>query len=405
MGLTLPFASKFTSNMAGIYIHIPFCKRACHYCNFHFSTSLKLKNAFVDALLKEITIRQNYLAGNQVKTIYLGGGTPSMLDASDLYEILKSVQQHFQVEPTAEVTLEANPDDISLEKLRWWRELGVNRLSIGIQSFFEEDLRWMNRAHDAKQARQCIETAQAEGFENISIDLIYGAPTLTDQNWILNLQTAVAFNIPHLSCYALTVEPGTALDVMTRRKKVPEIASEDQARQFHLMTNLLQSAGYDHYEISNFALPGKRSRHNSAYWSGETYMGLGPSAHSFNGYSRQWNVSNNASYIQMLRQARVPFEVEVLTDVQRFNEYVMTSIRTIEGTDLRRVAERFGNTMKERLSEKLAAFQSKGWVRVIKEAIILTEEGKLFADGIAAELFEEEVHTSTDSIFLKASRG
>jgi oxygen-independent coproporphyrinogen III oxidase len=391
--------------MAGIYIHIPFCKRACHYCNFHFSTSLKLKNAFVDALLKEITIRQNYLAGNQVKTIYLGGGTPSMLDASDLCEILKSVQQHFQVEPTAEVTLEANPDDISLEKLRWWRELGVNRLSIGIQSFFEEDLRWMNRAHDAKQARQCIETAKAEGFENISIDLIYGAPTLTDQNWILNLQTAVAFNIPHLSCYALTVEPGTALDVMTRRKKVPEIASEDQARQFHLMTNLLQSAGYDHYEISNFALPGKRSRHNSAYWSGETYMGLGPSAHSFNGYSRQWNVSNNASYIQTLRQDRVPFEVEVLTDVQRFNEYVMTSIRTIEGTDLRRVAERFGNTMKERLSEKLAAFQSKGWVRVIKEAIILTEEGKLFADGIAAELFEEEVHTSTDSIFLKASRG
>jgi oxygen-independent coproporphyrinogen-3 oxidase len=391
--------------MAGIYIHIPFCKRACHYCNFHFSTSLKLKNAFVDALLKEIAIRQNYLGGEQVKTIYLGGGTPSMLDASDLHEILKSVQQQFHVEPTAEVTLEANPDDISGEKLRSWRELGLNRLSIGIQSFFEEDLRWMNRAHDAQQARSCIEMAQAEGFENISIDLIYGAPTLTDQNWMRNLRTAVEYNIPHLSCYALTVEPGTALDIMTRRKKVPEIASEDQARQFHLMTDLLQSAGYDHYEISNFALPGKRSRHNSAYWSGETYIGLGPSAHSFNGCSRQWNVSNNASYIDALREDRIPFEVEVLTEVQRFNEYVMTSIRTMEGTDLRRVAERFGNTMRARLSEKLLAFHSKGWVHVIKDAIILTEEGKLFADGIAAELFEEEVHTSTDSIFLKASRG
>jgi oxygen-independent coproporphyrinogen III oxidase len=405
MGLTLPFASKFTSNMAGIYIHIPFCKRACHYCNFHFSTSLKLKNAFVDALLKEIAIRQNYLMGEHVKTIYLGGGTPSMLDDSDLFEILKSVQQHFLIEPVAEVTLEANPDDISGEKLRSWRELGVNRLSIGIQSFFEEDLRWMNRAHDAQQARSCIEMAQAEGFENISIDLIYGAPTLTDQNWIRNLRSAIEFNIPHLSCYALTVEPGTALDIMTRRKKVPEIASEDQARQFHLMTDLLQSAGYDHYEISNFALPDKRSMHNSAYWSGETYIGLGPSAHSFNGYARQWNVSNNASYIEALREDRIPCEVEVLTEVQRFNEYVMTSIRTMEGTDLRRIAEKFGNTRRERLSEKLQAFKSKGWVQVIRDSIVLTDEGKLFADGIAAELFEDEIHTSTDSIFLKASRG
>jgi oxygen-independent coproporphyrinogen III oxidase len=373
--------------MAGIYIHIPFCKQACHYCNFHFSTSMKLKNDFSGALLKEITLQRDYLEGEKVNTIYFGGGTPSLLSSEDLKIIMDAIYASFDVEPGAEVTFEANPDDIAADRLIAWKENGVNRLSIGIQSFFEEDLVWMNRAHNEVQATACIHLAQQSGFHNMSIDLIYGTPTLSDEHWLHNLHTAVTMNIPHLSCYALTVEPGTALDSMTKRKKVLPVNVDDQARQFLLMTEFLASKGYEHYEISNFALPGKRSRHNSSYWSGAKYLGLGPSAHSFNGTSRQWNVANNALYIKSLCEGLVPFERELLTDTQRFNEYVMTSLRTMEGTDVEVVRKKFGDDVAAELAKNAAKFIERGWMRKENGMIVLNDEGKLFADGIAADLF------------------
>ena len=373
--------------MAGIYIHIPFCKQACHYCNFHFSTSMKLKNDFLGALLKEMTLRRDYLEGERVNTIYFGGGTPSLLSAQELKSTMDAVYATFDVERDAEVTFEANPDDIDADSLMTWKQNGVNRLSIGIQSFFKEDLVWMNRAHNEVQAKACIQLAKQSGFHNMSIDLIYGTPTLSDEHWLQNLHTAVSLNIPHLSCYALTVEPGTALDSMTKKKKVLPVNGDDQARQFLMMTDFLASRGYEHYEISNFALPGKRSRHNSSYWSGAKYIGLGPSAHSFNGTSRQWNVSNNALYIKSLTDGQVPFEQEFLTDVQRLNEYVMTSLRTMEGTDVEVVKERYGADAANDVANNSLKFIERGLMTNVDNNLVLTEEGKLFADGIAADLF------------------
>jgi len=373
--------------MAGIYIHIPFCKQACHYCNFHFSTSMKLKNDFLDALLKEISLRRDYLDGEKVNTIYFGGGTPSLLSSQELNIIMDAIHRSFDIEVGAEVTLEANPDDINVPVLTTWSKSGINRLSIGIQSFHKEDLVWMNRAHNEIQAMECIRLAQNAGFYNMSIDLIYGTPTLTDERWSHNLIAALSMNIPHLSCYALTVEPGTALESMTKKKRAHPVSGDDQARQFLQMTEILTSRGYEHYEISNFALPGKRSKHNSSYWSGDKYIGLGPSAHSFNGTSRQWNVANNALYIKSLEGGSVPFEQEFLTDVQRFNEYVMTSLRTMEGTDIGLVRQKFGDEAAGVLDEGSLKFVERGWMVKGRDRIVLTEEGKLFADGIASELF------------------
>jgi oxygen-independent coproporphyrinogen III oxidase len=377
--------------MAGIYIHIPFCKQACHYCNFHFSTSMKLKNDFLTALLKEIALRHNYLEGEKVDTIYFGGGTPSLLSAGELKSIMDAVYSTFDVKEDAEVTFETNPDDIDARSLMTWKQNGVNRLSIGIQSFFKEDLEWMNRAHNDIQAIESINLAQQSGFHNMSIDLIYGTPTLSDEHWLHNLRTAVNMNIPHLSCYALTVEPGTALDSMTKKKKVLQVNGDDQARQFLAVTDFLISKGYEHYEISNFALPGKRSRHNSSYWNGARYLGLGPSAHSFNGTSRQWNAANNAIYVKSLAGGQVQFEQEILSDTQRFNEYVMTSLRTMEGTDIDVVKDKFGAEAGNDLAKNSLKFVERGLMRNDKGRLILTEEGKLFADGIASDLFVVDV--------------
>jgi oxygen-independent coproporphyrinogen III oxidase len=375
--------------MAGIYIHIPFCKQACHYCNFHFSTSMKLKNDFLPALLKEMTLRRDYLKGEKVNTVYFGGGTPSLLSAAQLGAIIRELHKQFSIAAEAEITFEANPDDINASRLTAWKIFGINRLSIGIQSFYKEDLAWMNRAHNEIQAIECIKVAQDAGFDNMSVDLIYGTPTLSDEHWINNLTTAVSLNIPHLSCYALTVEPGTALDSMTKKKKVSPVSSDDQARQFSLMTQFLASKGYEHYEISNFALPGKKSRHNSSYWSGEKYLGLGPSAHSFDGSSRQWNVANNALYIKSLASEKVPFEQEFLTQTQRFNEYVMTSLRTMEGTDVIYVKEKFGAEAAAELIKNSLKYIEKHLLKNEKDRLILMEDGKLFADGIAADLFAD----------------
>ncbi len=377
--------------MAGIYIHIPFCKQACHYCNFHFSTSLRYKNELLAALLKETALQQDYLSSEIVETIYFGGGTPSLLTISDLQSQLDKVGETFHVLNDAEITLEANPDDITEEKLTGWKEIGINRLSIGVQSFFEEDLAWMNRAHNAKQAIDNLQLAIKQ-FDNITIDLIYGHPLLTNEKWKQNADRVIALNIPHISCYALTVEPKTPLHKMILEKKREDVQQEKQAEQFLMLMQWLEDAGYEHYEISNFAKPGFRSRHNSSYWQGKKYLGLGPSAHSFDGKIRQWNIANNTIYIESLAKDKIPFEKEMLTPAQQLNEYIMTSLRTVEGLDLERVeSSEFGVQSPDPIATgfgvRTQKFIDAGKMILKENKLILTKEGKLFADGIAAELF------------------
>jgi oxygen-independent coproporphyrinogen-3 oxidase len=375
--------------MAGIYIHIPFCRQACNYCNFHFSTSLHYKNEFLQALLKEIELQAtaNYLQGQQVQTIYFGGGTPSLLQTDELALLMNALHQWFDIQPTAEITLEANPDDVTDEKLLGWKTLGINRLSIGIQSLFEEDLQWMNRAHTAAEAKNVISKARAAGFETFTVDLIYGTPGLSDEKWKQNLDWVVAQGITHLSCYALTVEEKTALDKQIRLQQKQPVDAEQQSRQFLLLMDYMQQAGFEHYEISNFAKPGHRSKHNSSYWHGTHYLGLGPSAHSFNGTSRQWNIANNQQYIQSLEKAIIPFEKEELTETQQLNEYIMTSLRLMEGCDLNLIHQRFGPASVAGIQREAAVFLNDGRLIEKDQHLILTKEGKLFADRIASDLF------------------
>jgi oxygen-independent coproporphyrinogen III oxidase len=375
--------------MAGIYIHIPFCKKACTYCNFHFSTSLKTKNEFIQALLKEVRIRKEYLGDQPVETIYFGGGTPSILDNEELNIILQAVKSCFNIIPDTEITLEANPDDITAEKIFAWKTAGINRLSIGIQSFYQADLQWMNRAHSADQGIDAIRLARMGGIDNLTIDLIYGTPGLTDEHWITNIETAVSHAVQHLSCYALTVEPKTLLDQQIRNHILPEVDPEQQARQFLLMVDFLESKGFEQYEISNFALPGFRSKHNSSYWKGIHYLGLGPSAHSFNGIQRSWNIANNALYIQGMQYGIPDYEVEDLTESMRLNEYVMTASRTVEGISLEHVETLYGYNRRVEIEVKASKFLKEG--RMIKsgEQLLLSKEGRLFADGIASELFAD----------------
>jgi oxygen-independent coproporphyrinogen III oxidase len=373
--------------MAGIYIHIPFCKQACFYCNFHFSTNLDLQNDFTAALLKEIELRTSYLDRATVDTIYFGGGTPSLLPDSAIGEILETLFNHFTVSSNPEITLEANPDDMHRDRLKAWRKSGINRLSIGVQSFLKEDLIWMNRVHDASQAVLAIKNAKLAGFDNFSLDLIYGLPALTDEKWVKNLRTAIELEPGHLSCYALTVEPKTALFNMIRMKKAEDVLPEKQASQFLTGIHELESAGYEHYEISSFAKPGRRSRHNSSYWKSEKYLGLGPSAHSFNGISRQWNISNNALYIKSLSAGLLNAESEDLKPRDVLNEYIMTSLRTMEGLDLQYVVELFGEEKGARLETQAGRYIRMEQMERTNEKLVLTKKGKLFADGIAAALF------------------
>lgn len=372
--------------MAGIYIHIPFCKQACNYCNFHFSTSTVLKDKFVTALLKEIELSKTYVE-ESIATIYFGGGTPSLLHHSDLSTILMALKNNWSIDMYAEITLEVNPDDITKEKLSEWKSVGINRLSIGIQSFFEEDLLWMNRAHSALQATDCIALAKKAGFNNITIDLIYGTPTLSDENWKTNVDTAIGFQIDHISCYALTVEPKTALEKLIASKKTLNVNPETQARHFELLMHWTAEAGYEQYEISNFAKPGKRSKHNSSYWQGKPYLGLGPSAHSFNGHARRWNVANNAIYIDSLLKNELPYEEEILTTQQQLNEYIMTSLRTMEGISLERIANHFGENMYTQLMQSMEKYKQSQHLVIEDNHLKTTNKGKLLADGIAADLF------------------
>jgi oxygen-independent coproporphyrinogen-3 oxidase len=380
--------------MAGIYLHIPFCRQACHYCNFHFSTSLQGMNDFIPALLKEMEGRTDYLDGASADTIYLGGGTPSLLDPEQLNTLLRRLDRLFSLSPHAEITLEANPDDMTdRQRITAWRDAGINRLSIGIQSFFDEDLRWMNRAHHATQAAASIEAAREAGFDNISIDLIYGGPTLPDNHWERNVARAIQLQIPHLSCYALTVEPKTALDKLIRTQKRAEVNPDDQARQLLLLMEWMARAGYEHYEISNFALPGYRSRHNSAYWQGKPYLGLGPSAHSFNGQSREWNLANNALYLAALSAGTLPVaERETLTPVQQFNEYVMLSLRKSEGINLQHINDQWGENAGNKVRCAASKYMIIGLIATSGNYLKLTNEGKLLADKITADLFISDLH-------------
>ncbi len=373
--------------MAGIYIHIPFCKQACHYCNFHFSTQQKLLPDMVQAIVQEAGLRKGYI-NEKVGTIYFGGGTPSLLSTPDLKSLIDGMRKRFTIEEGAEMTLEANPDDITEEKLIEWKAAGINRLSIGVQSFAEEDLRWMNRAHNASHALNCLQLA-TKHFDNITIDLIYGTPTLSNEQWVHNIETALALKIPHLSCYALTVEPKTALEKLIEKKQLENVDADKQARHFDILVERLGQAGFEHYEISNFARPGYRSKHNSSYWQGKPYLGLGPSAHSFNGTSRQWNVANNALYLKSIEQNTVPFEMEILTAPQQLNEYIMTALRTVEGLSLEKVKEHFGEERALLLLKESRKWNQSQHIVLEGDYLRLTAKGKFMADGIAADLFAE----------------
>jgi oxygen-independent coproporphyrinogen-3 oxidase len=380
--ISLPYFCR----MAGLYIHIPFCRKACHYCNFHFSTSLQSVQAMVDAICEEAVLQKAYIT-EPLETIYFGGGTPSLLTKQQLGALLQTFREHFSILPGAEISLEANPDDITPGVLEDWLQLGINRLSIGVQSFFGEDLIWMNRAHQAEQAVDCIVLAQKAGFNNISIDLIYGSPGLTDQQWQENINRAIELGVPHLSCYAMTIEPKTALAKMIETRQSANTDPDTQARHFEMLTNSLDRAGFEQYEISNFAKPGFRSRHNSSYWQGKHYLGLGPSAHSFNGSSRQWNIANNALYIQTIRSGSPVYEKEMLTPIQQLNEYLMTALRTVEGISLEKVAGGWGEIEKQRITEGAQKHIKAGNLYRNDAGIGLTEKGKFLADGIAADLF------------------
>lgn len=370
--------------MAGIYFHIPFCKQACHYCNFHFSTSTKTYSLVFNGMLKELTQRKTELERETVETIYFGGGTPSILNDDDLKKILIECRKSFNVIRSPEITLETNPDDIFPKRLERWKQIGVNRLSIGIQSFFDDDLKWMNRAHSGKEAEQCIIWAKEAGFENITADLIYGLP---HNHWKENIQKMINLQIPHISSYALMVEEKTALHhfIKSGKAKLPE--DEKTEEDYRVLCNELQKANFEHYEISNFAKAGYRSKHNGAYWKGIKYLGIGPAAHSFNGTNRRWNIANNAKYGQYLSEGSIYWEEEVLSEKDRLNEYVMTSLRTVEGIDTNHLQSHFSKLLKGEFEIQLEKLLHKGFL-IYKETHITIPEKEWFrADTIITELF------------------
>jgi len=373
--------------MAGIYLHIPFCKQACHYCDFHFSTSLKYKDELLAALHAELVLRKEYLQQQTIESIYFGGGTPSILSAKEINQILDTIYANFNVAPIVEITLEANPDDLIREKVRELSTSPINRFSIGIQSFFEEDLRWMNRAHNAQEAESAIKRVQDSGFENITADLIYGYPLLTDVKWISNIQQIIDMEIPHLSAYSMTIEPQTALASFIRKGSQTPMNEGQSADQFLMLMKMITDNGFEQYEISNFARNGHYSKHNTNYWKGVPYLGIGPSAHSFNGISRQWNVANNNKYISAILLKEIPAENEVLTKTDKFNEYIMTSLRTKWGMDLNYLKNNFPSEFVQEMESVLQENISHGKIKQENEIYILTTKGKLLADQIASELF------------------
>ncbi|WP_066221860.1 radical SAM family heme chaperone HemW [Formosa haliotis] len=385
--MTLNIHPKETSTGVGIYIHIPFCKQACFYCDFHFSTSLKKKNEVIEALITELELRKNEFENDTVATIYFGGGTPSVLSLEEINSILNAVYSNYKVIKDPEITLEANPDDLSEAKIIELSKSKINRLSIGVQSFFEADLKLMNRAHNAVEAKTCLALA-TQYFNNISVDLIYGIPGATDQQWLENIQTVLDFNIPHISSYALTVEPKTALDALIKKGKIEDVNEAQAERQFHILIETLTTAGFQHYELSNFSKPGYYSKNNSAYWQGKRYIGIGPSAHSYSGESRSWNIANNTKYVKSLRQHILPSEVEILTIKDKYNEYIMTGLRTVWGVSLTYLETEFGSEYKSYLLAQSDKYLKEELLYIDGENLKVTPKGKFLSDGIASHLFK-----------------
>lgn len=386
--------------MAGIYIHIPFCKQACHYCDFHFSTSLKNKDSFLKALKKEIVLQKEYLSLStttpgstlrgevtEVNTIYFGGGTPSLLSQTELMDIFEMLHNYFKISKDAEITLEANPDDLNQKKIKELKDTPINRLSIGIQSFFDEDLKLMNRAHSSQEALSAVKASQDKGFENITIDLIYGIPTLTNEKWKHNLRNAFDLEVKHISSYCLTVEAKTALAHLVKEGKIKNVDEQQSADQYEIMLDEMRKNNFVQYEISNFCKDNFFSLHNSNYWLKENYLGLGPSAHSYNGNSRQWNISNNALYIQSLEKNILSFEEETLTITQHYNEYILTTLRTLWGTDLKYIEDHFGKDYLLYCAAEAEKHIHAEEIKKEENKLFLTDKGKLFADKIASNLF------------------
>ena len=372
--------------MSGIYIHIPFCKQACYYCDFHFSVNLKKKDAMLQAVEKELVLRREELGGEVVQSIYFGGGTPSLLSSAELGKILDRIYRNFELSDRPEITLEANPDDLDKELISNLKAAGINRLSIGIQSFFDEDLKLMNRAHNAKQARACLDEA-ANQFDNLSIDLIYGIPGMSTDRWSDNLVIALDYNPPHISSYALTVEPRTALKAFIEKGLIDEVDEELVEQQFRLQLERLQGAGYVHYEISNFGKADYFAINNTAYWQGKSYLGIGPSAHSYDGRRRSWNVRNNSKYIKTISEGSVALEREELSTRDRYNEYVMTGLRTIWGVSLQKVSKEFGPLYSSFLRKQAQGYIDDKLLYLEDDVLRATEEGKFLIDGIASHLF------------------
>jgi oxygen-independent coproporphyrinogen-3 oxidase len=370
-----------------LYLHIPFCRQACHYCDFHFSTNTSNKRAVVEAIAAEIVLRKDYLPEKGIETIYFGGGTPSMLDQAELELLLDTIRQHFSVDKDAEITLEANPDDLTAEKLRQFYAAGINRLSIGIQSFHEPHLKFLNRIHSAAEAGQCVKTAQDIGIQNISIDLIYAIPAESHAILRSDMQKAFELNISHISAYCLTIEPQTAFGSWLKKKKIQPIDEEFAARQFEILIKTLAENSYEQYEISNFARNGRYSRHNSSYWKQRPYLGVGPSAHSYNGSSREYNVSNNAQYLKAIQGNVIPATIEQLSVADQTNEYLLTGLRTKWGVSREKLELLSKGTFRMVHAEDLKRMTASGWIWEDTQSLYLTESGKLFADRIASDLF------------------
>lgn len=371
--------------MAGIYIHIPFCKQACYYCNFHFSTSIKNKDAMINAISKELILRKNEIK-EEVETIYFGGGTPSLLSNFELQFLLNVIYKNYNISINPEITLEANPDDLSMSRIKQLAQTPINRLSIGIQSFFEDDLKAMNRAHTANESIECL-SAAIRSFENISIDLIYGISNMSESKWKQNLQMTFDFGIPHISSYALTVEPKTALDSFIKSGKYPPLDEDLAARHFDILVEKTQNNNFVQYEISSFGKQNFFSKHNTSYWLGKPYLGIGPSAHSYDGVERSWNISNNTKYITSITDNSLPSESENLSKKDKFNEYIMTGLRTIWGVDLKKILSEFGEVYESHLLDSITVFINQELLNVENSVIRTTSKGKFLVDGIASELF------------------
>lgn len=373
--------------MAGIYIHIPFCKQACYYCDFHFSTSLKKKDELIQSLVKEIELRKIELQNETVETVYFGGGTPSLLSNQELELLINTVHKNYKVAENPEISLEANPDDLSNTRIIELSKSQINRLSIGIQSFFERDLKLMNRAHNVEEARKCLDEA-TKHFNNISVDLIYGIPDLSNEDWIENIEIALSYNIPHISSYALTVEPKTALESFIKKGIIKNVDDDLAQEQFHILIDKLEYAGFEHYELSNFGKQDYYSKNNTAYWQGKSYLGIGPSAHSFNGKQRGWNVRNNSKYIKSIQQNILPIEIETLSVTDKYNEYVMTGLRTIWGVSLTKVESDFGKNYKNYLLQQSEKHINQHLLYIDGDKLLTTKKGKFLSDGIASNLFK-----------------